>query len=248
MRKEYFFSFDVSSKVAHFRVEYTTTSAFTYPFPTRNNIVGLLGAIGGIKRQHLTKLQKEVKVGVQILTEIRTKTFGLNVQYGKTEVKKGIKMLDPVALWYRKEDGRVVALPVNYEVLLFPAYRIFVKGSGKMICSIFNKLSSEEAYFTPYLGSMFAIARIENFLEFKNYVNLKKGEKVRLQTTAPEKMIEILDFSDVFFVQVPSSFKEPQKASKYERIYYKKTPQEICGRVKGEHVYKVEEESVVALY
>lgn len=145
MRRE-FVIFDVSADLAHFRRQYTITTALTYPIPTRTALCGLVGAVLGLpKNESLDYFGDDDAVfALQLLHPIKTGHVSLNLVQTKDNK------------WFRLK-GENPRTTVRYEVIWHPMFRIMFS-HAILASKLAEALSSGESVYTPCLGLAWMIA------------------------------------------------------------------------------------------
>jgi len=136
------FSFDVKGNYAAFMDPRTTSSGVTYYSPTHSAILGLLGAIWGVKRP----TQNEIREG---------KIYGSEFLWFRDNVKAGIKVnhTPEKHVYYTNhvsfKENRT--MPTKTEVLLSPDYTIYVAANEnpgeKLLSNIQKKTFAYPIYF-----------------------------------------------------------------------------------------------------
>ncbi len=150
------FSFNLAGDFGVFSDPSVTTSQMTYLIPSKSALMGVIGAVLGLKRSSTEKeayyqsyldLLSSTKVGLEITSNFQKVIFGTN----HTTLKRSKKILTK---------------PIKAEVLLNPSYTVFVKTSKEYAKPLEKTLSEHSFFFTPYLGHAYCIARIANFNEY----------------------------------------------------------------------------------
>ena len=137
-------AFDVWGDYANFRRGYTNTSSLTYPFPSRTNITGLIGAILGLPRNSYHDLFGEDNslIGCRILNPVEKINYNVNM----INTKEGFMLSD-----INKDSPRV---QVYGELLKNPKYRIYVGLEDEQLLNkLFNMLREHKCIYTPYFGN-----------------------------------------------------------------------------------------------
>ncbi|MEM4115078.1 MAG: CRISPR-associated protein Cas5 [Saccharolobus sp.] len=155
------YSFDVTSEFALFADPTINTNKVSYNLPSKTTIVGLLGAILGIKwsdskvyTDEFLRLYKEIKIGIDI-EQIPQKTiyYTNHVSFKKVKHK-----------------------PFKVELLVKPKYKIYLYSetdvAREIVKAIPNKgneydIPEKPSYFTPFLGNAYCLARLNNLETIK---------------------------------------------------------------------------------
>jgi len=136
------FSFGIKGNYAAFMDPRTTSSGVTYYSPTHSAILGMLGAIWGVKRP----TQEEIREG---------KIYGSEFVWFRDNVKVGIRVNSPMKkhVYYTNhvsfKENRT--MPTKTEVLLSPDYTVYVAASEnpgkKLMSNIQKRLFAYPIYF-----------------------------------------------------------------------------------------------------
>ena len=173
-------SFEVTGPYASFRDPSITSNQSVYYIPSKTAIVGLLGAIIGIKRDNnLGDLYQE-----EYLEFFSKVQVGLKVEGNP---KKIIYFTNYRSLNPNKNEMK----PVKKEILEKPRYRFFVSADNDILQKISVAIKTNTYSFSPYLGHAYCPAEIR---DFKNY-NAEPIENVSDKQTD----CVILDESDSNF-------------------------------------------------
>jgi len=153
---------DIESEFGAFNKAFSNTGGLlTYLFPPKTAIVGMLGAIVGYEFKDTLKTFSDIRVGVEILKGIETKTITYVCHYGE------------------RPDREKKKIPVNIhqELLINPKYRLYldleslsenesllskvktllkqsdIKDSANDINGAFRILFQNQiSYYSPYMG------------------------------------------------------------------------------------------------
>lgn len=173
-------SFDLTGSFAAFRDPSVTTNQTVYYIPSKTALVGLVGAILGIKRDNtlgdmygkeFLDFYAKTKIGIRVNSQNPEKhTFYTNHR----SLKDG-----------KKKSGKTK--PVKKEVLVDPSYTIYVMTESND--ELIRRLQTNNFVFTPYLGHAYCPAIVKN----AKLHNIKKSEKNKHRTSCV-----ILDESEPF--------------------------------------------------
>jgi CRISPR-associated protein Cas5h len=153
--KRDFAVFDIAGDMAHFRRQYSITTALTYVVPPRTALCGLVGAILGLPKQdneYLCSLtDNEAVFSLQVLAPIRTGHVSINLLDTKGSPTFRPKAVNPHTT-------------MRYEVVRGPRYRVFF-GHSSLAEKVVATLRSGETHYTPCLGLAWMIAWFDGQLE-----------------------------------------------------------------------------------
>lgn len=173
-------AFDVRSSLAHFRRPDTTATQLTYPFIPPTVAKGIVGAILGIE-----DFVTSDRIGIQLLSHVEI-------------VSQQLSLLG-------KGGGTVFNRPTTIQLLVNPAYRIYYSGD-EYTDELEERLINNQATYTTYLGSAFAITKPEYVGTWRlvevNDLNMTCYSK----TVVPIQLIEELHVEDGFYYQRASGF------------------------------------------
>lgn len=161
-------SFRISGTFAAFRDPSVTSNQTVYYIPSKSAIIGMLGAIIGIRRsdklgelygEEYQKFFKKVKIGLQFESEPEKVTFFTNHRSLKEDKTK----------------------PFKTELLKNPTYTIYVSANEENNRKISNSITRNEFVYSPYLGHAYCPAIISNFKQFdvKSKIENPEMEKTR---------------------------------------------------------------------
>lgn len=155
------YSFDVKSDFGLFRDPSINTNKVTYIVPSKSMVMGLLGAIIGIKRPKVNDPEiysddfisffQKTKIGIQlnsIPNKVVLYTNHISIKEAKTKPTKG-------------------------ELLLKPQYKIFFRTDEHYLNELTSRIPGkgnlvpESGYvYTPYLGHAYCLASLNNLQKY----------------------------------------------------------------------------------
>ena len=144
-------SFKITSNYASFRDPSVTTNQVAYYIPSKSAIVGILGAIYGIKRSNILgnlysndylKFYSQIKVGLKVENIPKKIVYFTNHRSFK-KPKKYIK-------------------PVKKEILKNPEYKIYVCADEEIVIKLEKIIKTHTYKFSPYLGHAYCMAKIND--------------------------------------------------------------------------------------
>lgn len=142
-------AFTLSGSFAAFRDPSITANQMVYFIPSKSAMIGLLGAILGIKRDHnlgpiysteYLDLYQKTNIGIQLCNnpkKITLYTNHVSIKESKTK-------------------------PFKTELLESPEYVIYVQTSNEIMANLVKAISEKQFVFSPYLGHAYCPARLEN--------------------------------------------------------------------------------------
>ncbi len=163
-------AFRYYGRYGHFRKPYSNVSSFTYPFPPRTAIAGLLGAILGVPKEKVAGNfdESKMKVAVTIEKEIKTITHVTNFRNTKqgsagdvnylVKRSKKIKFPKKVPKWNTPTQ-------IPMELLRNPSYLLYVSLNDKM-SELTSRIKNERYVYTPCMG-------LSEFLAGLQYIPLE---------------------------------------------------------------------------
>ena len=160
-------TFRISGDFAAFRDPSVTTNQTVYYIPSKSAVVGILGAMIGVRRsdtldeiygEEYQEFFKNTKIGIQFESVPSKVSFFTNHRSLKEPKTK----------------------PFKTEVLENPTYTIYVSTDDESSKKLVNALKKQEFEFSPYLGHAYCPATISEFKEVdaKKIVDVK-GEETK---------------------------------------------------------------------
>ena len=159
-------TFRISGDFAAFRDPSVTTNQTVYYIPSKSAVVGILGAIIGVRRsdtldeiygEEYQEFFKNTKIGIQFESVPSKVSFFTNHRSLKEPKTK----------------------PFKTEVLENPRYTIYVSTDDESSKKLVNALKKQEFEFSPYLGHAYCPATISDFEEIEAEKIESKGEKTK---------------------------------------------------------------------
>ncbi|MDR2719809.1 MAG: CRISPR-associated protein Cas5 [Nitrososphaerota archaeon] len=148
-------SFDLEGDFAAFRDPSVTTNQTVTVIPSKSALIGLLGALLGVKRsnsfdsiysEEYLDLLSKTAIGIQVHSQVAKFTFFTNHRSLKEDKTK----------------------PYKTELLINPKYTIYVKSTGEVNQALLDRLKDNKFVFSPMLGHAYCPARIPQFREISN--------------------------------------------------------------------------------
>lgn len=173
-------AFDVKSSLAHFRRPDTTATQLTYPFIPPTAAKGMVGAILGIE-DFVTR----DSIGIQLLSKVEI-------------VSQQLSLLG-------KGGGTVFNRPTTIQLLVQPSYRIYY-GGDEYADELEERLSNQQAVYTTYLGSAFALTT-PHYVGTWSLQEIKPSSSTCYsKTVVPVELIDELQIEDGYYYQRASGF------------------------------------------
>lgn len=174
-------SFNFSSKYGHFRKPYSNVSSFSYPFPPRTAIAGLLGTILGIKKEKVSETfsPERSKIGVSLNKQIETFTHVSNFrQTSSGDINYSIKISKKKKMSEESksvpESNKVAIIPM--EILKNPSYLVYVSLDNFME-ELVSRLKTQRYVYTPCMGLSEFLAQVEYVSEgYAQTLKIKEAE------------------------------------------------------------------------
>ncbi len=145
-------SFDLEGDFAAFKDPSVTTNQTVTVIPSKSALIGLLGALLGVKRSNsfdnlysdgYLDLLKKTAVGIQVRNQAAKCTFFTN---HRSLIEAKTK-------------------PYKTELLINPKYTIYVKSTDDINQALLERLKDNRFVFSPMLGHAYCPARIPRFEE-----------------------------------------------------------------------------------
>lgn len=161
-------SFRYHAKYGHFRKPYSNVSSFSYPFPPRTALAGLLGAVLGIPKAEVsTKFDEtKLKVAVEIEHPITTITHVTNLRQDSAgrinySIKRSKKTKKDANLKNIPEYNKATQIP--QEILRYPSYIVYINLKNDMD-ELVSRIKNRRFVYTPCMG-------LSGFLADLDYVS-----------------------------------------------------------------------------
>ncbi len=170
-------SFDLEGDFAAFRDPSVTTNQTVTVIPSKSALVGLLGALLGVKRSNsifdgiysegYLDLFKKTAVGIKVRNYAGKCTFFTNHRSLKEAKTK----------------------PYKTELVVNPQYTIYVKSTDEVNNALLERLKDNRFVFSPMLGHAYCPARIPRFEEIRWLKQVEPFNKV-VSTVFLDEVIE----------------------------------------------------------
>jgi len=162
--------FELSGKFAHFKVPESTRGNFTFPFPPRTALMGLIAGILGIQRNSYWQENQKfysAKIAVEILNMVLKDSLKINYTQTKT-ITSLRKIGAPITLLIPKDPGshksRGFITQFKLDLLKNVKYRIYVSiDDDELHKQLVKRLKEKKYVYPPYLGHANFFANI-NYL------------------------------------------------------------------------------------
>ncbi len=174
--------FELSGKYAHFKVPESTRGNFTFPFPPRTALMGLIAGILGIQRNSYWQENQKfysAKIAVEILNIVLKDSLKINYTQTKT-ITSLRKIGAPITLLIPKDPGnpksRGFITQFKLDLLKNVKYRIYVSiDDDELHKQLVKRLKEKKYVYPPYLGHANFFANI-NYLGNYDADYLSAGE------------------------------------------------------------------------
>lgn len=140
-------SFGLEGDFAAFRDPSVTTNQIVYFIPSKISLVGMIGAVIGIRRSN--SLNEDY--GQDYLDLFEQTSVGIIVKESSSKV---------TYFTNRRSLKEAKTKPTKSELLESPRYMVFVQTSDEYAARLNRALETREFTYTPYLGHMYCPARI----------------------------------------------------------------------------------------
>ena len=187
---------DISASYAFFKIPEGTRSSYSFPFPPKTAIIGLLaGIIGEDRNQYWNDDDKfsNLKIGLQILSDVSTIPIKFNYWRSRSTITvEGYKFVLPGDV---KDRGYTTQVKLDF--LTDVKYRIFI-GIESLTDweDLVNRLQEKRYYYPPYLGHANLLAEID-FIGYFNSNNITNGNySTIIPKSALDNDIEV-DYSNI---------------------------------------------------
>jgi CRISPR-associated protein Cas5 subtype I-B len=215
------FAFNLQGEFAYFKSPEGTRSTYSFPFPTKTAIVGLLAAIMGEQRNEYisSKDYENLKIGVRVLT--KPFTYGIKMNYWRTKsivsISSDLKMVLPGDVG--GPHGRGFTTQVKFDYLCKVAYQVYVmdsneeSGGSNFYEALKSRIKNRKYFYPPYLGHANLLAELNYIGEF-NAEAIGKGNFQTLVATSTltDSSLELLNVGGFeMYPSVPTKYDAVQK-------------------------------------
>ena len=247
--------FELTSNMAIIRKPDSNETYYTYNFPHKIMLLGLLGAIIGLNGYNYYLLQKNLGKKVDELPEFYTKLknlkIGIKPKIGKENFSRKIQTFNNSVGYASKEVGN--NLIVKEQWLEKPTWIIYIlEDEGEEYQKIKEYLIDRKCEYIPYIGKNDHFADIKN-VEIKEVQNVDKISKIdsifeeKIAEKRDTLLDEILGFDNrpnknyLYGELLPIELNERIGYSKFSKFIY--TNQELD--VKNyENIYEIENDNI----
>ncbi len=170
-------SFDLEGDFAAFKDPSVTTNQTVTIIPSKSALIGLLGAMLGVKRSNsifgdmysegYLDLLKKTSVGIKVRSQVAKCTFFTNHRSLKEAKTK----------------------PYKTELLVNPKYTVYVKSTKDVNQTLLDRLKDNRFVFSPMLGHAYCPARISQFREILGVIEVKPDE-LQVSTVILDEVME----------------------------------------------------------
>jgi CRISPR-associated protein Cas5h len=169
-------SFDLEGDFAAFKDPSVTTNQIVTVIPSKSALIGLLGALLGVKRSNsfdslysegYLNLLGQTAIGLQVHSQADKCTFFTNHRSLKEAKTK----------------------PYKTELLVNPKYTVYVKSTDEVNHALLNRLRDNQFVFSPMLGHAYCPARIPRFKEILDVKEIEPADK-RVSTVLLDEVVE----------------------------------------------------------
>ncbi|MHA1308428.1 MAG: type I-B CRISPR-associated protein Cas5b [Candidatus Heimdallarchaeota archaeon] len=168
--------FEIASDYAHFKTPESTRGNFTFPFPPRTAIIGLIAGILGIERNSYWMKENPLfntKIALEIVNPIIKDN--LKVLYSHTRTITSFSSIGAsISIMIPKDPGnptsRGFITPFKLDILRDVKYRIYVSiDNEKLFAELVSRFESKKYTYPPYLGHA-------NFLAIIDFIGTFEGK------------------------------------------------------------------------
>ncbi|EPH07559.1 CRISPR-associated protein cas5, subtype I-b/hmari [Campylobacter ureolyticus ACS-301-V-Sch3b] len=194
------FAFKIWSKFGAFKDPMTISQNITLNFPPKTAVAGMMAAILGIDEYLKDDGFNSFKYSVVINSGTSKKSFSQN--YINDYTKKtnshlaNLQMLNFKAIKDGLRDTKAPQKPINRELLINPAFTIFIDGF-EFEDEIVKSLKSRLLKYNLYMGNSEFSANF-SFLPLKSFL-MKKFDFVSLDSFLEQSLVESIEFDDNVF-------------------------------------------------
>jgi CRISPR-associated protein Cas5h len=183
-------SFDLEGDFAAFKDPSVTTNQTVTVIPSKSALIGLLGAILGVKRSNsifgdmysegYLDLLKKTAVGIKV---VRSQAANASIK------DRGGSFMKCTFFTNHRSLKEAKTKPFKTELLVNPKYTIYVKSTDDVNQALLERLRDNRFVFSPTLGHAYCPARISRFGEICG-ANQVEPRKCQISTVFLDETIE----------------------------------------------------------
>lgn len=234
-----FLIFDVFGDYAHFKKYYTTSSPLTFSIPPRTALIGLVGAIIGLKKDEYFDFmcKDKARIAVRIINPIKKVRIGLNLVNTKDNYWIPIKS--------RSHEPRT---QIYFELLKDPRFRIYFSHID-LHEQLKNFLQEHKSVYTPYFGISELICDCQYIDEVEVDKEFSHAEFLDINSVVPideATEFDLLQPGKKFFKErIPTEMLKGRIVTEYRDVLYEINGKTIKGRLKN--VIKLTNGDIIAV-
>lgn len=196
----------ISGRWGHFRRPEANNNPISYDFIPKTSLIGLMGAVIGLKRDELKQKYTELCQSVLYTMELCNPIIKFSSQFRIYKYKGSLTGLENP--------------PQAYEILKNPCYKIIIFGKHNLFDLFIKQVINKNAYFTPTLGLVNCPANIDYIEEIELHKNSKS--EVYTRGLIPKLCNLYIDdnSSNISYDSIPTEQNNDWFNTKYEEFYY----------------------------
>ncbi|MHA1380949.1 MAG: CRISPR-associated protein Cas5 [Candidatus Helarchaeota archaeon] len=178
--------FDVKGDFGFFRIPETTRAPVSYPF-TRTSIVGIIGAIIGLKRNSYWSNNNPLansNIAIELMNDIIHSTLMINYTHTRNTISVQ-NIQTSITSWSSDFRGFVTA--VRLDTLRNIHYRIYFQAKNDLYNRVKKAIKNSEFVYPPYLGHANLFADIEYIGE---YPLLNNDDREKIDTVIASSQLD----------------------------------------------------------
>ena len=220
--------FDLHGGFAYFKSPEGSRSNYSFPFPPKTALVGLMAGIMGEVRNAYWEnpSYRDMKIGVQILKTPRT--MGIKMNYWRSKTTVNVKKVGNFILPGSDAKSRGYTTQVKFDFLQNVEYRIYVSCEQELWDKLSKRIKERRYVFPPYLGHANLLAEIE-FVGVVDAEEITEGDfvsTVPVSALDKEHPLSELYSTGVFeiYPSVPAGYSVAVSANLDGRTFYSSVP------------------------
>jgi CRISPR-associated protein Cas5h len=184
-------SFDLEGDFAAFKDPSVTTNQTVTVIPSKSALIGLLGAMLGVKRSNsfdclysegYLDLLKKTAVGIQVRCQAANPV--------QVSAEKHIPLGGKCTFFTNHRSLKEAKTkPYKTELLVNPKYTVYVKSTDEVNGALLDRLKDNRFVFSPMLGHAYCPARIPQFREISGIVAVEPQNRL-VSTVFLDEVIE----------------------------------------------------------
>ena len=208
--------FEVKAPFGTFKDPRTTRGYFTFPFPPKTALIGLIGGVIGVQHNECYRpdhFLSKALVALQLLSRPRF----LSCRSNQTQTNQ-VQNISGISIGFPKaKSDRGFIYPQTSTLVQNAAYRIFLHVDDEHRVEINKRLKNHEYHFPPFLGRANLLAELDYIGELELQLVEKKEKPIPVVSVFDLDSIKSIDGSYVVIPKMPNGYSVEEKEYKLDK-------------------------------